>query len=105
MALSQQQRKREFLLKISNRAERLLKRSPHPQQEMSWAENVLFQANLLSSDPPRSSLEIWTDQAIARNPDLMDQSVPYLWERDVRRDKAGSFEELIQSLVPSEGGL
>jgi hypothetical protein len=40
---SQQERKREFLFKIAHRAEQLLKESPNPQQEMSWAENRLLQ--------------------------------------------------------------
>jgi hypothetical protein len=48
---------------------------PNPQQEMSWAENRLLHENLMGFDPSRKSPAIWTDQTIARNPDLMDQSV------------------------------
>jgi hypothetical protein len=102
---TQQERKREFLLKIARRAAKFLTASNNSTADMSWAERVLSEANLLNFDPKRSSPEIWTDQAIARNSDLMDQSMPYLLERDVRPDRAESFEVLILSLVPSEGGL
>jgi hypothetical protein len=102
---TQQERKREFLFKIARRAAKFLKASRDPKAEMSWAERVLSEANLLNFDPQRSSPELWTDQVIAQNPDLMDQSMPYLRERDVRPDKAESFEVLIRSLVPSEGRL
>jgi hypothetical protein len=72
---TEQERKREFLFKIAHRAEQLLKESPNPQQEMSWAENRLLHENLMGFDPSRKSPAIWTDQTIARNPDLMDQTV------------------------------
>jgi hypothetical protein len=83
----------------------VLKASRNPQAEMSWAEGRLFEANLLGFDPPRLSPELWTARAIAQNLDLLDQSMPYLRERDVRPDKAESFEVLILSLIPTEGGL
>ena len=102
----QETRKRELLDKVARPAAKLLKGEPSAQQTaMSWAERVLEEASLLTSDPPRKTPELWTEQAIALNSDLLDQSAPYLMERDVRPDKAETFEELIRSLVPSEGGL
>jgi hypothetical protein len=101
----QEYRKRELLDKVAARAVKLLKALPNQQEWMSWAERVLEEASLLTSDPPRKTPELWTERAIALNPDLLDQSAPYLLERDVRPDKAETFEELIRSLVPSEGGL
>ncbi len=100
---------REFMQKIAARAAKLLKADRDPQSEMLWAERKLEEANLLGFTPRkeqrRDPLVSWTDQVIALNLDLMDQSLPYLREREVRPDKAESFEGLILSLVPSEGGL
>lgn len=106
--VNQTQQKREFLFKIAACASQLLKAvgdARQQKQEMSWAENQLFQGNLLSYDPSRESPAIWADQAIARNPDLMDQSVPYLLEYDSHPEEESTFEGLISRLIPSEGGL
>ena len=95
-----------FLDRIARRAAKLLKDSPSPDQEMKWAENRLSEANLWEGNPPNPrSPAAWTDQVIARNLDLMDQSIPWLKERDSRPDKAETFESLILSLLPTESGL
>lgn len=98
-------RDREFLFKIAARAQKLLKSSPNPRQEMQWAERRLRENNLLGSDPPFHDPGAWTEQAIARNPDLMDQGMPYLRERGHHPENAETFESLILQLIPSEGGL
>ena len=72
---------------------------------MLWAERRLFQENLLGSDPPSRDPVAWTEHVIARNLDLMDQSIPWLAERDSHPEKAETFEELILRLIPSEGVL
>ena len=103
----QSQAKREplsILDKIASRAENLLKQSQDPQKEMQWAENRLLEADLLSSTPSRKNPQDWAEQAIAQNPDLTDQSLPWLKERDLHPEKAETFEELILSLIPSESG-
>jgi len=103
---SESQRKRLLLNKIGSRAEKLLRASPNPSQEMSWAENRLFEANLFQGNPPKPrDPATWAEQVILQNPDLMDQSAPYLLEREVRPDRAKTFESLILQLIPTEGGL
>lgn len=97
--------KHEVFAQVANRALHLLKQSPSPQREMSWAEDQLREANLLGFSPERQSLARWTEQAIAQNPDLRDKSLPWLRERDSHPEKAETFEELILRLIPSEGGL
>jgi hypothetical protein len=105
MALSEESQRRQALLdKISSRAEALLKESPDPRQEMEWAENRLFEANLFSGNPPKSPAP-WVQQVIAENWDLQDESIPWVLEKDSRPEKAETFENLILSLIPSEGGL
>ena len=73
---------------------------------MCWAENRLFEANLLNFTPNRSSPQAWANQAIAQNWDIKDESLPWLKERD-NLDLRGveTFEGLILSLIPTEGGL
>ena len=42
---------------------------------------------------------------IAQNPDLTHQSVPWIKEKGLHPEKAESFESLILSPIPKEGGL
>jgi hypothetical protein len=79
-----------------------LKRSDNAQAEMAWAEQRLFEENLLHCDPPKRDLRAWTEHVIADNPDLVD-SLPYLAERDCRPERAQTFENLVLSMIPSEG--
>ena len=47
----------------------------------------------------------WAEQrlseVIAQNLDLMDDSIPWMKERDSHPEKAETFEELILQLIPS----
>jgi hypothetical protein len=97
---------RARLARIADRALMLLEDESQAQQqaEMLWAERMLFEANLLGFDPPRSSPQAWTDQAIGQNLDLID-SFLWLQQRDIFPEYAETFEELIYDLVPKEGGL
>jgi hypothetical protein len=96
----------KFLDRISRRALELLKESDSPQQEMAWAEDRLFQANMLwVGQPNRKNLSEWIQQAIADNPAILDESVPWMMERGSQPEDAETFEGLILKLIPSEGGL
>lgn len=91
---------------IARRAIFLLSRSPDPETEMVWAERRLREADLLGFvDPDPKDPVGWAEIAIGLNPDLMDQSLPWLEERDSHPEKAPTFENLVLSLIPSEGGL
>jgi hypothetical protein len=92
--------------RVANRAAELLKESEDPQAEMHWAENRLFEAGLLPYTPKRSSPQVWAEQALAQNLDIMEESLPWLKERD-NLGLAGveTFEGLILALIPMEGGL
>ena len=106
MAETEKMTRGEILLsKTARRALALLSKSDYPQAEMIWADGRLTEAGLLSWSPPTSDPARWTAQAIAQNPDLMDQSIPYLLEKDSQPQEAETFEELILSLIPTEGGL
>ena len=92
--------------RIALQAAKLLKDSPSPQREMAWAENRLSEANLFSGNQPdRRNPSRWAEQVIALNPDLTDQSLPWLQEKDSHPEQAETFESLILSLIPSESGL
>ena len=43
--------------------------------------------------------------SLAQNPDVMSECISWLLERDSHPEKAETFESLILSLIPSEGGL
>src|ERR1700759_75984 len=106
MALTKRQQVREARLsEIAERAAELLKEEPNPKQQMQWAEQQLSEANLLGWGTPPSDPRGWTQMVIARNSDLMDETMPHLEERGVQPEKAESFEGLILQLIPSEGGL
>jgi hypothetical protein len=94
-----------ILDKVASRAAKLLKESPDPQAEMRWAEKRLEEAGLLNWSPKQMSPQDWAEQVIAQSLDLDDQSVPWLKERGCHPEKAGTFESLVLSLIPSEGGL
>ncbi len=89
---------------IARRALELLTESDDPQQEMRWAERRLWEAGLLNFDPPSLPAR-WTEQVIAENLDVLDQSVPWLRERGSEPQNAETFEQLILTLIPSDGGL
>jgi hypothetical protein len=91
---------------IARRAEFLLRRSPDPQAEMRWAERRLEEQDLWHGSPPsnRGDLAAWAQAVIASNPDLVD-SLFYLEWRDSHPDRAETFENLVLSMIPSEGGL
>jgi len=90
--------------KIANRAVELLKEEENPKRAMKWAENRLLEENLFNGNPNRKNPREWAEQVIAQNPDLTD-SLPYLKGKGLYPEKAETFEELILSLIPSEGGL
>ena len=95
-----------LLDKIASKAASLLRNNPNPSQEMTWAENRLREERLWEGNPQNHhDLESWTEQVIAQNLDLMDQSLPYIREKDLHPERAATFESLILSLVPSESGL
>jgi len=100
------QQKQDWLDQISRHALVLLRQESQPQAQrsMRWAERRLSEANLWSGNPP-NDLPSWTAQVIARNPDLMGDSLPHLQERDLHPEKAESFESLVLQLIPSESGL
>ena len=98
--------RKAFLARIADRAVVLLRESDNPQQEMAWAEDRLEEANLWwGSLPDRKSPERWVQAVLEDNWNLLDQSVPWMLERDLRPESALSFHELISNLLPSEGGL
>ena len=102
----ERQRRQAWLDQIARRAEELLKDSPNPQREMLWAESRLSEANLFPGNlGTRTPPATWTEQAIAQNRDLMDESLPYLQEKGSHPEEAETFEGLILALIPSEGGL
>lgn len=92
--------------RIAHRALFLLRRSPDPQSEMRWGERRLEEQDLWHGNAPsnREDLRAWADVVIADNRDLVD-SLFYLAERDSHPERAQSFENLVLSLIPSEGGL
>ena len=75
-----------------------------PQRAMTWAENRLFEEGLFNAHPAPQRPKAWTEHVIAQNPDLMEV-LPYLEEKNLRPEEAESFEDLILSLIPTEGGL
>jgi hypothetical protein len=84
----------QWLDRIASRAMALLKESPNPQQEIAWAEERLSEESLLGwGTPDRKNLFAWTQEVIAQNWDLMDDSVPWLKERDSHPEEAETFEE------------
>ena len=96
----------QWLDRIAAKAAELLKQSPNPQREMTWAERRLEESSLFEGNRPRTdNPSIWTEQVIAQNPDLMDQSIPWLKERASHPEEAETFEQLILQLIPQEGGL
>ena len=100
------QENRDLLGQIAARALELLKEEPPAQQAAAeaWAEGLLQEERLLTSDPDRKNPALWTAQALAQNQDLTEV-LPWLRERGSHPEKAETFEELIRSLVPKEGGL
>ena len=108
MALSNESRRnQDWLDKIARRALLLLKESDHPQREMQWAENRLWQEGLWQGNPPDpKNLFQWTEHVIAQNPEMTDQDVPFwLQQRALHPERAETFESLILQLIPKEGGL
>ena len=100
------QAKLDYLEKIAHHASALLKKSPSPHHEMSWAEDHLWRAGLwLGNDPEVKDRASWTAQVIAQNPELLDRSLPYLEDKGLHPEQAESFEGLISLLIPREGGL
>jgi hypothetical protein len=95
-----------LLDKIADRAAHLLmKESDDPQAEMRWAEDKLMEANLFNGNPDRKNPQQWAEEVIAQNDNLADESLPWIKERDLHPEKAETFENLILSLIPTEGGL
>ena len=107
--MMQSQEKREppnLLDKVARRAQKLLEDSPTPLKEMAWAERRLSEAGLFEGRAghhknPRD----WTQEVLAQNPDLTDQSLSWVQQQDSHPEKAQTFESLILDLIPSEGGL
>jgi hypothetical protein len=108
MALTKEgQQKRDWLNGIAEQAQKLLSQEPNKSQQMEWAVRRLEEADLYedNSPPSNASPRAWAEQVIAQNPDLVDQTLPWLQERDIHPEKAQTFESLILQLIPSEGGL
>ena len=97
--------KLDRLQKIADRALHLLKEEDNPELAMRWAEDHLREANLYNFPPHTNDPEKWADQVIAQNPDMVDQSLPWIQERDSHPERAETFESLIFNLIPTEGGL
>jgi hypothetical protein len=98
-------RRQELLDLAGSRLEKLLQQSPDPQADMSMVESMLSEANLLGNSPSRHSLRHWVANVIEDNPELWEQSSPWMMEHDHKPQFAKSVHELITSLIPSEGGL
>lgn len=98
--------RQDRLDRIARRALFLLRRSEDPQAEMRWAERRLEEQDLWHGNVPGNpeDLRAWTDMVIAGNPDLVD-SLFYLECWDSHPERAQSFENIILSLIPTEGGL
>jgi hypothetical protein len=96
---------RPVLDRAASRADELLSKSPNPQADMAWAEGRLEEAGLLEGNPSRKNPFSWSQDALAENPALLEQSPGYLQERGTQPEKAPTFENLILSLIPTEGGL
>ena len=95
-----------FLDRISSRAFQLLEETPNPQAEMQWAEERLREANLLPAFLPNNlDPKRWTQECLAQNLDLMDQSIPWMREHDSHPEDQETFQGLILNLCPTEGGL
>jgi hypothetical protein len=106
MTQNQGKRLRQLVLdKISDRAAELLKESENPQSEMRWAETRLMEANLYNYPPHQDDPQEWAEMVIAQNLDLEDQSVPWVQEHNSHPERAETFENLILSLIPTEGSL
>ena len=102
-----QQRLQQLNL-IAARAVALLKESPDPEQEMVWAEDRLSDQNLLAAGElwkERKDPEAWVEAALVENPDIFEISLPWSKERNNHPETAESFNQLILSLIPTEGGL
>ena len=98
--------KQGWMNKIADHALSLLKASRDPQSDMKWAEDRLEAEGLLGWQRlERDNPRLWTERAIAQNRDLKDQSIPHLQDRDLHPEEAETFEGLILSLIPTEGGL
>jgi hypothetical protein len=107
MPLSPESQLREKLLdRVSKRLVHLLRQEENPKQMMLWAEERLFEASLWSGgNPQHKDPSAWVQQVITHNPDIWEQSLPWLEEKDSRPESARTFEGLILSLLPTEGGL
>ena len=97
---------RAFTDRIARRAEAILHDSDDAQAEMAWAERKLADAGLLGGGrPDRNDVAAWTREAIADNQDIQGESVPWLLGRGWKPEAAETFEELLLTLIVSEGGL
>jgi hypothetical protein len=99
-------RRQRFLNLAGDRLAKLLaKYSPERQSKiMDWVESRLEDNSLLTGNPDRSTMRQWLTDVIEDNPNLMEQSVDWAMDRGTRPEKAETVEELILSLIPSEGG-
>jgi len=64
-----------------------------------------MEANLYNFPPHQNDPREWADRVIAQNPDMEDQSIPWIREHGEHPERAETFENLILTLIPMEGGL
>ena len=98
----------EILLdRIASRAAQLLKENEYPQAEMKWAEERLREAGLfpLFLKPNLKDPRVWAQEVLEDSLDIRDGSLPWVRAHNSHPERAETFESLILSLIPKEGGL
>lgn len=98
----------EILLdRIAKRAAKLPKESENPKAEMLWAEKRLREAGLfpLFLNPDLENPRVWALQVLEDNWDIRDESLPWVRAHNSHPERAETFENLILSLIATEGGL
>lgn len=108
MPFDNETKERQALLnKLVSRAVELLKESDNPRQEMSWAEENLWEANLLDRPAPKywNDPKMWANLVLEQNQSIQSESLPWMRERGTDPSEAETFEQLILGLIPQESGL
>ena len=94
----------EYMKQVAQRALKLLKKSPHPEVLMKWADLRLLQEGLENGSPEEKGLEAWVSHVLAQNLYLRD-NIHWVREHNSHPEKAETFEDLILAFIPTEGGL
>jgi hypothetical protein len=90
---------------VADRAAEFLKESHNPKAEMRWAERRLADAGLCSPNQDLKPPQEWAEEVIAQNPAVEEESLPWFREHNSHPERAETFESLILSLIPTQGGL